>query len=282
MTSDKAPADLRNDTEVQRVRKIPGLYTASLSERWNYVNPCGGVLMTVALRAMERELGDPNLTLLSATTLFCQAVLAGPMSIAVTILRRGETAAQLKATLSSAALPGPGLEVLATFARDLDGPDVHGIVMPDVEKPSAARRMNGRGTPFPIFDNIEIVGALGDPMWNDDGSPAPSHVAYWYRYVVPQNRDGAFDPLAIPPLADSMPPALVRRLGKGAPRYMMPSLDLTVYFLENANTEWLLVESFVERARAGYAIGSANLWSESGVLVARAAQSMTLRARKKA
>ena len=281
MTSDKAPADLRNDTEVQRVRKIPGLFTASLSDRWNYMNPCGGVLMTVALRAMEEELADPRLSLLSATTLFCQAVLAGPMSIAVTILRRGETAAQVKATLSSAALPGPGLEVLATFAKDLGGPDVHGVAMPEVEKPSSSRRMNGRGTPFPIFENIEIVPGLGDPMWTDDGTQAPAHVAYWYRYVVPQTRDGLFDPLAIPPLADSMPPALVRRLGKGAPRYMMPSLDLTVYFLESAKTEWLLVESFVERARAGYAVGSANLWSEDGVLVARAAQSMTLRARKK-
>lgn len=280
MTSDKAPADLRNDTEVLRVRKIPGLFSADLSDRWNYFNPCGGVLMTIALRAMEQELDDPNLTLLSATTLFCQAVLAGPMSIAVTVLRRGETAAQVKATLSSAALPGSGLEVLATFTKSLDGPNVHGVSMPDVDAPDPAKRINGRGTPFPIFDNIEIIPALGDPMWSDDGSPAPAHVAYWYRYVVPQQRDGAFDPLAIPPLADSMPPALVRRLGKGAPRYLMPSLDLTVYFLENAKSEWLLVESFVERAREGYAIGSVNLWSEDGVLCARGAQSMTLRPRK--
>ena len=74
-----------------------------------------------------------------------------------------------------------------------------------------------------------------------------------------------------------MPPALVRRLGPGHERYMMPSMDLTVYFLAPARGEWILVESFCERARAGYAVASANLWDERGELVARAAQTMTLR-----
>jgi hypothetical protein len=115
-------------------------------------------------------------------------------------------------------------------------------------------------------------------MWGPDDTEGPAHVGYWYRYERPQVlTNGALDPLAIPPLADSMPPALVRKLGPRAPRYLMPSLDLTVYFLGAVTTEWVMVESFVERARDGYAVGSANLWAEDGSLIARASQATLVR-----
>ena len=70
----------------------------------------------------------------------------------------------------------------------------------------------------------------------------------------------------------------VTKLDKVPGRYLLaPSLDLTIYFLAPTQSEWLLVESFAERARAGHALCSANLWDAEGKLVARAAQSMTLR-----
>jgi hypothetical protein len=276
------PADLRESTAVRAVPKIPGLWLAELDDRWNYFNPCGGVLMTIALRAMCEELADPQLQLVSATTVFCQAVLPGPMQITVTVLRRGDTAAQVRARLDAVAQPGPGLEVLATFARSRPGPDVTGVAMPACARPSARLGARTGGARFRIFENIELSPAFGDPMWGPDDTEDPAHVGYWYRYERPQVLpSGALDPLAIPPLADSMPPALVRKLGPKAPRLLMPSLDLTVYFLGTVVSEWVMVESFVERARDGYAVGSANLWAEDGTLVARAAQAMTLRERKR-
>ncbi len=123
--------------------------------------------------------------------------------------------------------------------------------------------------------------ALGEPMWRPGWSAGPAHVAFWMRYLVPPRRSTEeLDPMALPPLADSMPPALVRKLGPEHPRFLAPSLDLTMFFLAPAKSEWILVESRVERATAGYAVGSANLWDEHGSLVARATQSMTLRALK--
>lgn len=274
------PHDLAADTAVTPVPKVPGQYTSLLPDHWNYINPCGGVLLTLALRAMTRELEGSGLTLLSATTAFCQPVLAGEVVVDVTVLRKGDAAAQVRASMRNRSQLGPGLEVLATFARDKTGPDVHGAEMPDVPKPDAAvvTRSRSGAERWPFYTNFDLALGIGEPMWERGWKQGPSHVAFWYRYRVPQ-RDGGgrLDPLAIPPIADSMPSALTRRLGPDHERFYMPSLDLSVFFIAPTTSEWLLVETFVERARAGYAVGSATVWSEDGQLVARAAQAMTLR-----
>lgn len=280
------PADLAKDTAVSAVPKVPGTYVTTLSDRWSYFNPCGGVLMTIALRAMQAELADEGMFLLSATTIFCQAVQPGEISIEVKVLRRGESAAQLRASLSGRSQPGPGLEVTATFVRERPGPDVLGITMPDAPLPEEAlkttsRRGEQHDSSFNIYKNLELALAIGEPMWKPGWSAGPAHAGFWYRYKVPQrDTTGHFDPLALPPIADTMPPALARKLGPQRERMLMPSLDLTVYFLAPTRGEWILVESFAERARAGFAVASANLWDERGELVARATQTMTLRTRK--
>jgi hypothetical protein len=56
----------------------------------------------------------------------------------------------------------------------------------------------------------------------------------WFRYLVPQaTADGRLDPLALPPIADTIPPALFQKLGPDGPPFHAPSLDLTVHFLED-------------------------------------------------
>jgi acyl-CoA thioesterase len=281
-----APASLSADTETKRVDKVPGLHVARLPEHWNYLNPSGGALLTVALRAMIDELDAPELALLSATTLFCAPIHAGALEIEVKVLRRGESAAQVRARLAARAQPGPGLEVIATFAKARPGPDVHGVRMPDVPPPEQCALADGKvfdpkDYPFPFYRNVDVAQAIGEPMIRPGWQAGPAHVAYWYRYRVPQRTpSGHFDPLAIPPIADTMPGALARKLGPEHPRFLAPSLDLTVYFFGPTTSEWILVESFAERALGGYAVCSANLWDPGGALVARATQSMTLREMK--
>ena len=118
------PSDLAVATRVTGLRAAPGWYTAELPRAWNFLTPSGGVLMTVALRAMQAELGDASYRPVSATTVFCSPVPDGPLEIRVEVLRRGGAAPQVRAALSSTALPGPGLEVSATFARDQSGPEL--------------------------------------------------------------------------------------------------------------------------------------------------------------
>jgi acyl-CoA thioesterase len=288
-------SDLRKDTAVQKIVEAPGWFVADLSDAWNWQTPAGGALMTVAMRAMVAEIADPSYKPLSATTLFCSPVPSGPMEIRVEVLRRGNAALQLRAALSSTRLPGPGLEVSATFARDRAGMDVVGAAPPDVPPPASCPVLDEDGPRhqgrFPFMQNVEIRLAQGYPFWAASFlakhpevkqlDPEPARFARWFKYHVPQMEpDGTLDPLAIPPIADTMPAALANKVGPERGAFRAPSLDLTVHFLDAARTEHLLVASYVRRARAGYATGEAEIWSADGVLCAYATQTMMLRERK--
>lgn len=290
-------SDLRRDTAVQKIKEAPGWYTADLPDAWNWQSPAGGALMTVAMRAMDAEIGDPSYRPVSATTLFCSPVPSGPMEIRVEVLRRGNAAVQVRAALSSTRVPGPGLEVSATFARDRQGVDLVGASMPEVPAPAAAPLFDEHGPHrlghFPFLTNVEVRLAQGYPYWatsflaKNPGlarlSEEPARFARWYRYKVPQMEvDGTLDPYALPPIADTMPSAVANMLGPGGNPFHAPSLDLTVHFLEPARTEWLLVATYARRARVGYATAEAEIWSEDGRLVAYATQTMMLRERKPA
>jgi acyl-CoA thioesterase len=278
-----APGDLARDTAVTKLAVAPGWYTAELSNAWDFRTPSGGALMTVAMRAMQEELADPGLRPLSANTHFCSPVPAGPLEVRVEVLRHGGAAAQVRAQLSSTTVPGPGLEVSATFARDRDGVDLIDTAPPSVPPPDQCPSFDqlpiviGRERP-PFFHNLESRLAQGQMWWTKGWPPGPARIARWFRYRVPQRlADGRFDPLAIPPIADTMPPALMQKLGPSHEPFHAPSLDLTVHFLEDTEAEWLLVNVHARRARAGYATASAEIWDDRRRLLAFATQTMMLR-----
>jgi acyl-CoA thioesterase len=277
------PSDLARDTAVTRLQVAPGWYTAELSHAWDFRTPSGGTLMTVALRAMQEELNDPALRLLSANTHFCSPVPAGPLEVRVEVLRHGGAAAQIRAQLSSTSMPGPGLEVSATFVRERDGMEVMDTEPPAVPPPDACPNIAAVGLgPGRIraafFRNFDVRLAYGQPWWESDWPPGPARVARWFRYQVPQRLgDGRLDPLAIPPIADTMPPALIQKLGPNRPLFHAPSLDLTVHFLEDTTSEWLLTAVHARRARAGYASAAAEIWDDGGRLIAFVTQTMLLR-----
>jgi acyl-CoA thioesterase len=130
----------------------------------------------------------------------------------------------------------------------------------------------------PFFRNLDVRLAAGQPWWESDWSPGPARVARWFRYKLPQRLgDGRLDPLAIPPIADTMPPALIQKLGPNRPLFHAPSLDLTVHFLEDTTSQWLLTAVHARRARAGYASAAAEIWDDGGRLIAFATQTMLLR-----
>jgi len=277
------PHDLAADTAVTRLRVAPGWYTANVPSAWNFRTPSGGVLMTVAMRAMQEELGDPGLRPISANTHFCSPVPAGPLEVRVEVLRHGGAAAQLRAQLSSTSMPGPGLEISATFGRDRDGIDLIDTEPPDVLPPDEAPELEMligtvRDSRPAIFANFDTRLVLGAPWWESDWTPGPAQLARWFRYKVPQRRaDGSLDPFALPPIADTMPPALMQKLGPNHEPFHAPSLDLTVHFLEDTDAEWLLVNVHARRARAGYATASAEIWDDRRRLLAFATQTMMLR-----
>jgi acyl-CoA thioesterase len=279
------PSDLAADTAVTRLGPEPGRYEATLPDAWSFLAPSGGVLMTVALRAMVAELADPALKLISASTLFCTPIAAGRLIVDVEILRRGNVAAQVRASLSSAGGEGPGLFVLATFARDREGPHLVDAKMPEVPLPDVAPRIEDR-VPVPsrerapIFANFEGRLARGHRFWESGWEAGEARFARWFRYKIPQMVDGTVDPLALPPIVDTMPPSLRQGLGPDAPPFDAPSLDLTIHFLDRTPSEWLLASSHTRLARAGYASAEIEIWGEDGTLCAYGTQTMILRKRR--
>ncbi len=273
------PSDLAAATRVTRHAKAPGWYTADLCTDWNFLTPSGGVLMTIALRAMQAEIDDPSLRPLSANTLFMSPVPAGPLEIRVELLRRGGVAAQLRAALSSTAIPGPGLEVSATFARDLPGaPEFTDSEFPDVPPHEDGDSRENAERPV-FFDNLETTQVEGPPVFMEEGwESSPALFSRWYRYRVPQrDADGRFDRFALPPILDNMPPAAFARIGSDGPRVHAPSLDLTMHILDDTEDEWLLLRNRSKKARGGFATAEVEVWSQSGSLIAVGTQMMIFR-----
>ncbi len=171
----------------------------------------------------------------------------------------------------------------ATFGREREGIDVIDATSPAVPRPEdlvsiEAAQGPGRRVVPPFFYNFETKLALGHPWWTTGWTPGDARVARWFRYKCPQRLpDGRLDPLALPPIADTMPPALTQKLGPDRMPFHAPSLDLTMHFLEDTTSEWVLTNVHARRARAGYATADAEIWDDQGRLVAVATQMMMLR-----
>ena len=303
------PADLACDTAVQPLTDGPlddaqlddgslgdaslgdGRYRAHLPPHWDFFAPSGGVLMTIALRAMQAEV--PTFRPMAATTTFVSAVPSGELTIEVVRLRVGNVAAQLRASLRHASSNEVGLEVTATFVRDREGPEVHPRALPDdaLAWDDAPPLFAANAKPrLSFFRQLEGRLAIGAPVFTSARFP-PSEPRYarWFRYLVPQRVGGyeessaegplldRFDPLALPPLVDTMPAALVMAVGSDHPPIFMPSLDLTVHFLALTAHDRLLCVSTCRFASQGYASCDIEVRDPEGALVAFGTQTMIVR-----
>lgn len=280
MTS--VPADLSRDIAPVR-GDAPGAWTVELGNAWDFLAPSGGVLMAASLRAAAAELDDPDLRLVSASTVFCTPIQAGQLACEVTVLRKGGSAAQIRTSLRSAGAAEPGLETIATFAREREGPDVRGAHFPDVPLPADCEDIrdgkpgNAHGK-VRFFDNFECRLARGARFWEPGWQAGPARYARWFRYLAPvRDAAGRVERWAHSPIADTMPAALAQAIGPSTYRYFAPSLDLTVHVIDDTDREWLLSSSYLRRARAGVASAEVEIWDDTRRLVAYGTQTMYLR-----
>ena len=277
-------ADLAADTAVRADESVPGRYHLTLPDHWDYLLPSGGVVMTAALRAAEAHIGDPTMRLASATTVFASPIHPGKCIADVHVIRRGNAAAQVRVIFRHTQEKDgePGLELIATFMRYRKGPDVIGVAFPNVKgladaAPIEDGASNNPHSRFRFYHQLECKLADGAPFWQPEFAAGPATYARWFRYRVPQrDTEGRLDRLAIPPLIDTMPTALHRAIGPGAYRFYAPSLDLTVYTIDDTTREWLLVAVTCRRALGGWAIADAEVWDDEGKLIAYGSQAMFL------
>jgi acyl-CoA thioesterase len=277
-------ADLAADTAVRADPEVAGRYHIDLPNSWDYLLPSGGVVMTAALRAAEAHVGDRELRLASATTIFASPVHPGALIADVHLIRRGGSTAQVRVQMRHVleTSGAPQLELVATFTRERKGPDVLGVAFPSVKSVAESAvaedgAANNPHTRFRIYHQLETRIADGEPFWAGDFTAGPARYARWFRYRVPQrDGQGRFDRLALPPLVDTMPTALHRAIGPGPYRFYAPSLDLTLYTVDDTTREWVLVAVTLRRARGGWAIADADVWDDEGRFLAHGAQAMFL------
>ncbi len=269
-----------------RDASAPGRYLVDVDPRWNCpVVPQGGIMAAIAAMAMAAELAHPDQRLRSLTTVFAGRVPAGPVTVDVSVLRRGRSMSQALAQVRA-----PGGEVghtsVAVFGRSRPGFEFTDLHMPDVPPPQECPSFRDplppgagdfeRRPPFAFWENVEGRPALGHAPW-EDYVPTSSDCAHWYRFdEPPMLPDGTLDPFAVVALCDLMPSSVGERMGPGQPMWLPPSADLTVHVLGEAHSEWLLAHLRARRASEGYASVETAMWDQTGQLVAHAAQVMFL------
>jgi acyl-CoA thioesterase len=265
----------------------PGRYRVEVDARWNCpVVPQGGVMSALAAQAMAVELDHPDQRLRSLTTVFAAQVPAGPVTVDVSVLRRGRTMSQATATVRADGAD-VGHTTVAVFGADRGGFEFTDLSMPDVPAPADCPSFRDPLPPeaadlperplFAFWEQVEGRPALGRAPWVDE-MPTTSECASWYRFDEPPLRpDGTLDPLAVVTLSDLMPSSVGQRMGPGQPEWYPPSADLTVHLFDDSRSEWLLAHLRARRATEGYASVESSLWDPAGpTLVAHAAQVMFL------
>lgn len=262
------------DLELTERPGAPGRFGTSISPTWQLaIVPQGGIVAAIAVRAMERVLGDPSQTLRTMTAMFAGQVACGAVEIDVQLLRRGRSMSQLTATVRN---PGAdaGLTAVAAFGAPRRGFDFTELVMPDVPGPEEILGFRDplpegvefefHRPPMPFWEEVvQARPVIGRPPWepHEDG---PAEVAYWYRFDHPPvGDDGCLDIAGPVVLCDTMPGSVGQKLGPDVGPWFAPSVDYTLHVFAPASTGWLLAHMRARHAGDGYASVDAALWDPS-------------------
>jgi acyl-CoA thioesterase len=249
-------------------------FTTAISDTWQLaVVPQGGIVAGLAVKAMEKALGDPSQSLRTVTSMFAGQVAVGPVEIDVQVLRRGRSMSQLTATVRNVGAEA-GLTALAAFGTVRRGFEFTELVMPDVPEPEGLRSFRDplpdgvdvewERPPMPFWDEVlETRPAIGRPPWepHEDG---PAEAGFWYRLDdAPVQADGTLDVAATLVLCDTMPSSVGQKLGPDSGPWFGPSVDYTLHVFAPAAPGWLFAHQRARHAGDGYASVDLALWDPS-------------------
>jgi acyl-CoA thioesterase-2 len=228
----------------------------------------GGAALAATVEALEGATGQP---LVWATAHYLtHAGPRGLLDVEVSVEVAGHQTTQARAVLRLG-----DVEVLLTVAslgtRD-EASTGRWVQPPAAPGPDDARHR----PPAPpgtasVLDHYEIriaTGRMGDEL---DGTRGPGRSVLWCR--LPDGRrpvtagDVAF-------VGDLMMLGLSDALGSPT---TANSLDNTIRLVERAVTEWVMLDVRIDAAARGYAHAGAHLWTEDGVLLGMATQTLVVR-----
>jgi acyl-CoA thioesterase len=270
-------ANLEADTALEG---SDGDWKAELSPDWEIWGPNGGYLASIALRA-----AGAHSSLRRPASLACHYLDVARFE--VLRLRTRTLRASRRAESVEVTATQDGRVVLVALvwvvADDLDGLSCDAGPPPEVPAPAELTSTDGEERPvtFPFWANLEHRPTSWIPPepWASASGGAPE-LTSWVRFR-PQATfaDPFVDAARSVILLDTFPwPAATRAHAPDHLTYIAPSLDVGVIIHRlQPSSEWLLVQATAPAAANGLVGGRAQVWSESGALLAGATQQMLCR-----
>lgn len=233
----------------------------------------GGCGLAAALVAIEQASGRP--TVWATAQYLSYAPTGATLDLSVTLAAVGRRITQGRVVGRVGDKEILTVNAAGGTAGSLDASGVW-VTPPEVPPPAECPP---RRLPFPsttsIFDRIDVRLAQGLSFeelaaGRGVGVTGDASSALWAR--VPGHLEPSAATLAI--LGDYVTGGVSQAIGR---RAMSRSLDNTLRVVSLEPTEWVLCDIRIQALAGGYGQGVAYLWSEGGLLLATASQSMSVR-----
>jgi acyl-CoA thioesterase len=221
----------------------------------------GGFSTALALHAAK--LAHPDLPPLRSALVAFVGPLAGEVRLSPMLLRRGRNAAFVRVDVASEA--GLGLTATFVFMRALESAVHHvAATAPAVASPEP-------GDPISRLPQVAFTQHF-EMLDCRDATLGP---ADWLRWVRLAERDGLDPEVELVAVADCLPPAALRLVGRHAP---VSSMTWQLNLLAQPKTDqgWFLMRTTSDFTRAGTSSQNMAIWSASGAPVAEQMQSVAL------
>lgn len=267
-----------------------GRFRTEIGEAWQLATlPQGGIVVALAVEAMERVLGAPGQSLRTLTGMFAGQVAGGEVQVDVQVLRRGRSMSQLTATVHN---PGSeaGTTVMVAFGQPRRGFEFTELAPPIVEGPEGIRGFRDplpegidfeftRG-PMPFWERVvESRPVIGRPPWEEFDPDGEARQVSWMRLDhSPRRPDGSLHVAGPLVACDTMPGSVGQKIDPAEGMWFGPSVDYTFHSFGPPAEDWMLIDYRARQAGDGYASVESALWDmadrERPRLISHACQMM--------
>lgn len=222
----------------------------------------GGFSSALALHAAQQS--DADLPPLRSAQVAFIGPLAGAVTVRARALRRGRNAAWVQADVESEA--GLGLRAIFVFMGAIESAVDHCVgAAPPFPAPGPETRTFNGNSAVPFTRNFEFV--------DDRADTGPAEWLRWVRLVDRAGLDPMVELIAV---ADCLPPAALKLLGRPAPMSSM-TWQLNVLGPQPETTDgWWLLRATSDYARAGSSSQAMHIWNAAGAPIAEQTQSVAM------
>lgn len=221
----------------------------------------GGLSSALALHVAQRC--APDMPPLRSAQVAFVGPLAGDVTVAATLLRRGRNAAFVQADVTGDA--GLGLRATFVFMRPIESRVDHRRGEAPCPPPPADAALL-RGIPaIPFTQQFEMF----DP-------PVEAGPAEWLRWIRLADRTGLDPTIELLAVADALPPAALKLLGGPAPVSSMTWLLNLLDPVPATTDGWWLLRARTDHAAAGNSSQAMTIWNAAGQTIAEHMQSVAI------